>query len=231
MAGGAVTAPTGSARLHARPLKPTARVATGLHPLGLGRGRDGLLSVPVDYTGTKPIPLILMLHSSRGRAGLEVFCDHAAKEGIAVVVPDSRGRTWDLLLNKSFGPDVEFLDRVLQSTFARVAVDPRHVAVAGFSDGASYALSLGLTNGDLFTHIMAYSPGLIEPSKLFGSPLIFITHGTSDQILPIVVSRQFAPVLRKAGYSVIFREFDGGHYMKRALVMESLRWFVEPTTN
>ena len=231
LAGATITPPAGSARLHARPMKPTEHAATGLHSLGFAGGHDGILSVPANYTREKPIPLILMLHYAGGHAGLEVFCDHAAKEGIAVVMPESRGRTWDLLLNNSFGPDIQFIDRALQYTFAHVAIDPRHIAVAGLSDGASYALSVGLANGDLFTHIIAYSPGEIEPSKLIGWPLIYITHGTSDRILPITVSRQFAPVLRKAGYKVIFREFDGGHYMKRALVMESLRWFLEPRAN
>ena len=37
------------------------------------------------------------------------------------------------------------------------AVDPARIAVAGFSDGASYALSLGLTNGTLLTP----RPGLL----------------------------------------------------------------------
>ncbi len=32
----------------------------------------------------------------------------------------------------------------------------------GFSDGASYALSLGVPNGDLFTHIVAFSPGFMR---------------------------------------------------------------------
>jgi phospholipase/carboxylesterase len=36
------------------------------------------------------------------------------------------------------------------------------VALGGFSDGASYALSLDLTNGDLFASLIAFSPGFIQ---------------------------------------------------------------------
>jgi predicted esterase len=36
------------------------------------------------------------------------------------------------------------------------------LAVSGFSDGASYALSIGPANGDLFTHVMAFSPGFAD---------------------------------------------------------------------
>jgi len=35
----------------------------------------------------------------------------------------------------------------------------------GFSDGASYALSVGITNGDLFTHVIAFSPGFVAPAR------------------------------------------------------------------
>ena len=51
-----------------------------------------------------------------------------------------------------YGSDIAFIDRALAQIFNRNAIDPSKVAIAGFSDGASYALSVGLTNGDLFTH-------------------------------------------------------------------------------
>ena len=47
----------------------------------------------------------------------------------------------------------------------------------------SYALSLGLANGDLFTHVIAFSPGFITPAPPSGRPPIFVSHGTADQVL------------------------------------------------
>jgi len=77
-----------------------------------------------------------------------------------IVAPDSRGRTWDAIEGR-MGPDVEFIDTALRSVFAHVRVNPARVAMAGFSDGASYALGLGLANGDLFSHVIAFSPGFV----------------------------------------------------------------------
>jgi phospholipase/carboxylesterase len=212
------------ARLRARPGKPTRRAEIGQHNLGLAKGRDGILSVPPGYKPEKPVPLILMLHGALGRGGLELYCEEAAKVGIAVAVPDSRGRTWDLMLG-GYGPDIDFLNRVLEHTFASVAVDPRRLAVAGFSDGGSYALSIGLPNGDLFTHIIAHSPGYMMPPSRKGKPGIFITHGTEDNILAIdSSSRRMVPQLRQWGYSVQYKEFSGGHFIPQDLGRESLRW-------
>jgi phospholipase/carboxylesterase len=213
------------ARLLARPTKPKQRAPAGRHAFGLATGRDGYLSIPASYRPETPAPFILMLHGARGSGGLEIFCDDAAKEGIAVAVPDSRGRTWDRIKG-SFGPDIDFLDRVLQFTFDRINVDLRHLAIAGFSDGGSYALSVGLSNGDLFSHVIAYSPEFISAPIRFGKPPIFITHGVQDQILSVNLTESMVRQLERSGYPVKFTEFTGGHMMRPDLVKESFRWFV-----
>jgi predicted esterase len=106
-----------------------------------------------------------------------------------------------------------------------VAVDPARLAVGGFSDGATYALSLGLINGDLFQRVVAYSPGFIVEGETHGKPRFFFSHGTSDDILPIDrCSRRIVPELRRRGYDVTFREFDGGHEMPPAIASEGMAW-------
>lgn len=216
------------ARLQARPGKPRKPAQIGLHDLGLAKGKDGVLSVPKGYTPEKPVPLIVILHGGIGRdSSYNKFCEIAAEHGIAVVMPDSRGRTWDVLLG-GFGPDIAFLDRALAHAFERVAVDPRRLAFAGFSDGASYALTVGLANGDLFTHVMAYSPGFMVPPARVGKPRVFVSHGTQDDILPIGNTRdQTVPRLKQWGYDTTYREFAGRHMVPADLIRESFRWLLK----
>jgi phospholipase/carboxylesterase len=217
---------SGAARFKARPGKPTQQVKTGIQKLGLAKGKDGILSVPKGYSPQKPIPFMIMLHGARGRTeGFDAFAVGAAGLGIAVMAPDSRGPTWDSILG-GYGPDIAFLDRALEHVFARVAVDPRRVALAGFSDGASYALSVGLANGDLFTHLVAFSPGFMDPPGRLGKPSVWISHGMSDDILPVELSRRIVPRLKQGGYKVQYREFAGGHTVTPELGTEAFRWFV-----
>lgn len=209
-----------------RPLDPTMpTIATGEHRLQLDTGRDGLLFVPAAYRRDTPAPLAVMLHGAGGSAVAMRFTYEIADElGIIILSPDSRDpRTWDVILD-DFGPDVEFLGRALDWTFERCAVDQERMAIGGFSDGASYALSVGLGSGDIFKDISAFSPGFSAESTRRGRPAVFISHGVADTVLPIDrTSRRIVPVLRSAGYDVTYREFPGGHEIPPGMVREALQ--------
>src|SRR5262249_47420751 len=186
----------------------------------LGSGeRDGVIQMPSSMPDG-PVPLLLFLHgATQSGAGMLRRIGAAADQaGIAVLAPDSRAPTWDAIPDR-LGYDVVLLNRALQHVFARVPVDPARLAIGGFSDGASYALSLGLANGDLFPRIVACSPGFVLSTATHGRPRVFVSHGTADQILPIdQCSRIIVPRLRGMGYEVTFREFEGRHEMPPEVV-------------
>ena len=218
-------------RLSARPRAPgSPPPPPGLHALDLGTPpRGALLYVPLGYLPERPAPLTLMLHGAGGSgagvlAPLRTWADEA---GLLVLAPDSLGPTWDLV-REDFGADVARLDVALAQVFSRCAVDPERLACAGFSDGASYALSLGLTNGDLFTHVLAFSPGFMAPGAAHGRPLIYVSHGTQDRVLPLEkCSRRLVPRLRAAGHEVQYVEFEGPHTVPPERGREALALLLE----
>ncbi len=222
-AGGAGAEAGADGRIAAR---PRANVTTTAKDgrLGLESGRDAILKLPANVES--PLPLLVLLHgaSGNGEGMLRRIGTAVDEAAIAVLSPDSRDGTWDGIRD-SFGPDVAYLDRALGRVFDTVSIDPARVAVGGFSDGATYALSLGLINGDLFKYIVAFSPGFIVNGTPRSTPQIFISHGTSDQILPIdQCSRVIVPMLRQRGYAVTFREFSGRHEVPPDIAREGLRF-------
>lgn len=221
--------PSGNAHLTARPGNPSGTPLTGRQPLGLNIDRDGFIYVPPFYSPSKPAALLVLLHGA-GRSGADwgtgpldtLFGDR----NIVVIAPDSRGISWDLRLG-GFGPDVEFIDKALELAFSKVKVDPAHIALGGFSDGASYAVSLGLTNGDLFKSVMGFSPGFFEPDTIRGKPRVFLSHGTVDPVLSYTwTSQTLAPTLRSSGYDVTFVDFPGGHLLPLDTATQAMDWFV-----
>jgi predicted esterase len=118
-----------------------------------------------------------------------------------------------------FGRDIASIDRLLHWAFDRYRVDRGRLAIGGFSDGASYCLSVGIANGDLFSHVLAFSPGQLPRVDSRGRPEIFVSHGTGDEVLLIdACSRRIVPALRRFGYTVDYREFAGGHEVPPTMV-------------
>ncbi|EFN55721.1 hypothetical protein CHLNCDRAFT_11099, partial [Chlorella variabilis] len=189
--------------------------------------RGALLYVPATYSPGAPTPLILSLHGAGGDAqgGLSHLVGHADAFGCLLLSPQSKGSTWDMLRG-GYGPDVAFINKALQQTFDQYSVDPRRICASGFSDGASYALSLGVANGDLLTHMAAFSPGFMRPPATVGRPLVYISHGQHDRVLRIAYcSRRLVPHLEAAGYAVVYSEFDGPHTVPPSIAKEALGWF------
>ena len=216
-------------RLASRPQQgqswPSAR--PGVTVLAVTGRRETLLYVPGGYTAAHPAPLAVMLHGAGGTAqhGLALLQPLADAAGLLLLAPSSRGPTWDVIRG-GYGPDVAALDEALSQVFAAYHVDPARIALGGFSDGASYALSLGLMNGGLFTHILAFSPGFLAPLGREGMPRVFISHGMGDEVLPIDrCSRRLVPQLRADGYDLRYDEFDGPHMVPEQVARDALAWF------
>ena len=185
-----------------------------------------LLAVPSGEP--RPRPLLVFFHGAGGepRQSLDAVGEVAAERGVLVLAPRSGAATWDLVAGR-LGRDVAVLDAALAQVTERVAV-PR-CAVGGFSDGASYALSLGPANGDLFDAVLAFSPGFAAPPVRVGRPRIWITHGTADRVLPVdPCGRRVASAFGATGYDVTYDEFDGGHVVRPGGVSAALEWWLGP---
>jgi phospholipase/carboxylesterase len=215
-------------RLQSRPSGTGGAAPVGLRPLDDG----GYLYVPAGYEARRPAPLVLLLHGAGedARDGLALLRQQADGAGLILLALSSRGPTWDMILGRGrYGHDVAAIDEALTGTFSSYAVDSGRVAVGGYSDGASYALSLGISNGDLFGHVLAFSPGFMAPARRVDSPRLFVSHGTRDGWLPIDrTSRRLVPELEGAGYEVRYREFDGPHVVPPAIAQEAVDWFAGP---
>lgn len=215
-------APVHDGRLHSRvalfrdhPLAPLALPA-GIHKLAFPAERQALFYIP-DTSG-QPLPLLVLLHGARGQhGGADASAlRYAVREHVLLLIPEAKGTSWDMFRG-GYGPDLDFLDQALMWVMRRHDVDAAAITLAGFSDGASYALSVGLMNGELFSDILAFSPGCMLPNARSASPRIFIGHGTGDAVLPVERGQSLAHQLASEGYQVHYAEFDGGHLVPPAV--------------
>ena len=232
LAAPALAAPTaGDSHLTIDAAATALPTTSGFSRLELAAERDAYLYVPPTLDAAAPAPLVVVLHGAGGTAApaLQMLQAEADRWGAILLAPQSRKLRWDAI-EGGFGPDVAFISRALSRVLASYRIDRTHLALAGISDGATYALSLGLANGDLFGHVMAFSPGFVAPTRRVGMPRFYVSHGTQDRILPIdECSRVIVPQLRGHGYDVQYDEFEGGHRLPPDLAARAMRRFLGPS--
>ena len=202
------------------------RCTPGEYALRLGNGRSARLRI-TPGSSKRPRGLILAFHGAGGspREGLFVFREAWDEPDLVLLAPGALGSTWSALHGTD--RDLETVNRALAETWGRCRIDRRRVAVGGFSDGATHALSIGLQNGGIFRSVMALSPGGLRAVAHRGKPRVFIAHGTGDEVLPYSRSRKsIVPGLRGSGYSVTFRSFAGGHEVPMSISRAAVRWYL-----
>ena len=160
------------ARLVARPRPASDRTHSpsgdpGLPTLRAGSG--GLLCVAARPDRSLPLLVVLPGAGSKPAAGLAPPSAARRRGRRHPLSPGSCDRTWDAI-GGNHGPDVSSIHVLHKEVFDRYSIDPDRLVNSGFSDGASYALSLGLANGDLFTDLIAFSPGSSRPRKDADAP-------------------------------------------------------------
>ena len=198
----------------------------GVHELTLDNGQPARMHVT---PGGGARALIVALHGAGGTpaGAIDAFRGGLNQRGLVLIAPASKGQTWSILRSEQ-DLDLQSVNLALAEAYERCTIDRRRIAVGGFSDGATYALTLGVSNGDLFPAVISFSPGGIVAGEQRGAPRFFVSHGTQDSVLPIgragdAVVRN----LRQAGYPVTYRRFQGDHGVPPAISKAAVRWFLD----
>jgi predicted esterase len=167
---------------------------------------------------------------------VRAYANEPERRNALFVVLRSFHQTWDLIAGGN-GEDLAFLGWALGSIATRWPVDPARRALLGYSDGASYALSVGLSNPKLFAAIMCWAAGFIavDTANLTPDdpkPRILLEHGTQDQLFPFErVAMPMRQALERAGFDVTFRVDEGGiHWPSPEFQPAALDWFLGPAS-
>jgi predicted esterase len=206
-------------------------------PTGLVRVEDGsrraVLLTPERIDPERRYPIVTVLHGAGRREEMLVkaYREEPEARGALFVIPRSHHPTWDLIAAND-RPDLDFLEWAYDLIYRRYPVDPDRQGLIGYSDGASYGLSIGLSNPRIFSVVMCWAAGflVLDEGSLSArdpKPSVLLEYGTHDQLFPF--ERVAVPMrerLERMGYAVNFRVDEGGrHWPSGDFQPEALDWF------
>jgi predicted esterase len=206
--------------------------ATGSITVERGDARGYLLAPSVLEPGAV-YPLVVVLHGAGRQDELlaRAYAREADARGALFFVLRSLQPTWDLIAGGD-GEDLDFLGWALGWIDDRYPTDPSRRALIGYSDGASYALAVGLSNPRAFAAVMGWAAGFlaIDAHNLTPDdprPRVLLEHGTQDQLFPFErVAVPLRDALVRLGYDVTFRVDEGGiHWPSPEFQTAALDWF------
>jgi len=209
--------------------------------------------IPTIYRppGAGPHPTILTLHGRGANAfdllGLAPYlcggnflmiCPQAPLE--TPIGPEAVGYAW-YRASQGGVPDTDgmlesrralqlFLDDCLKS----YPIDPRRLAVLGFSQGGVIAYSLALTDPERFAGLAALSTWLpreltprLQISAAVEALPTLVHHGTQDPQIEVDRARDSVARLRELKVPLTFKEYEMGHEIRPRGLYDLSAWLEE----
>jgi predicted esterase len=205
---------------------------TGYVQIEEGEGRAVLLT-PEQIDPDRSYPLITVFHGAGRHEELFVKACRGEPErrDALFLIPRSIGPTWDLIVGQGEA-DLEFLEYAWDLIYRRYPVDAGRQALIGYSDGASYALSMVLSNPAFFDAALCWAAGFVVVDRsAIGyegrRARVYLEHGTHDELFPFEqIAVPMRDNLRKAGHDVTFSVDEGGrHWPSGSFQREALDWY------
>jgi phospholipase/carboxylesterase len=201
--------------------------------------------------GTGPFPSILTLHGRGANAfdllGLAPYlcggkfmliCPQAPLE--TPIGPEAVGYAWYPMSNRGV-PDVEAMvssQRKLQIFLDQCSntypIDPKKLAVLGFSQGGVMSYSLALPNPRRFAALAVLSSWLpkellprLNVTAAAQSLATLVQHGTQDPMIEVARARSSVETLRELKVPLTFREYPMGHEIGARSLADLSAWLEE----
>ena len=201
--------------------------------------------------GAGPFPSILTLHGRGANAfdllGLAPYlcagkfmliCPQAPLE--TPIGPEAVGYAW-YPMSSGRMPDVEAMvssQRKLQAFLDQCSnkypIDPKKLAVLGFSQGGVMSYSLALPNPQRFAALAVLSSWLpkellprLNVTDAAQSLPTLVQHGTQDPMIEVARARSSVETLRELNVPLTFREYPMGHEIGARSLVDLSAWLEE----
>jgi phospholipase/carboxylesterase len=135
---------------------------------------------------------------------------------------------------EAFQRGADLLREFLAAAAERYPIDPKRLALLGFSQGGLMGYELALRDPERFAGLAALSTWLpeelaktLEPTPEHADLAVLVLHGTRDEMLDVEKARESREVLRRLGVALMYREFEMGHEIRPEALRVVQKWLEE----
>ncbi|MGQ0804610.1 MAG: alpha/beta hydrolase family esterase [Actinomycetota bacterium] len=156
--------------------------------------REYRLAIPADYTGKKPLPLVLNFHGLGSNADQQAVYSELEEQGPArnyiVITPQGQTlagfRLWNVLPELAAPDDVGFTGAIIDTAAATLCIDTRRVYATGMSNGGGMSAYLGCNLAERLAAIAPVAGVNLEfgPCTSEERVPVIAFHGQQDAIVP-----------------------------------------------
>jgi polyhydroxybutyrate depolymerase len=153
-----------------------------------GVARQYVVYIPKSYTGTSPVPLMLVIHGAHNTPALAENWSQmdpvSDQNGFIIAYPAGLD-CWNAggILGgcTAADDDLGFLKNVVTEVESHACIDPKRVYATGISNGSIMAQYLGCQAADIFASVGGVAGPTPQPCTPSRSLSVFYVHGTADQ--------------------------------------------------
>jgi poly(3-hydroxybutyrate) depolymerase len=180
------------------------------------------ISIPERYSSATPVPLILALHyggSPNGAAQgvLVTLVQPALAElGAIIVAPQSVGGAWNTAAND------RAVKALLDAVRAKYAIDPKRVAVTGYSMGGTGAWYFAGKYPETFSVAIPVA-GMPPASANSWKTPVFAVHSRTDEVMPFEPTARRIKELQNAGVRAELVSLNGISHAQTNRFVSGLR--------
>jgi len=191
-------------------------------PLSGGLTLRYAISIPKDYSTSTPVPLVLALHygvSPNGAAQgvlLQLVQPALADLGAIIVAPESLGGGWNTANNE------QGVNTLLEAVQANYKIDPRKIAVTGYSMGGTGVWFFAGKYPERFSAAVPVA-GMPPASAANWRTPVFAVHSRSDEVMPIAPTEARIKELQKGGVRAELAVLNGISHHETQRFVDGLR--------
>jgi phospholipase/carboxylesterase len=124
---------------------------------------------------------------------------------------------------------VKFIDELI----ANYPIDANDITLVGFSQGCILSYAVALSHPQKIQRVVAMSgylnTELAEENYQqndFSNLKMYISHGSSDQVIPVEWARKAKPALDALGINSVYKEYPIGHGVSPQNFYDLLNWLI-----